>query len=236
MQMVISTRQHFSKEQQERWRDFLKWTSNHADSRWVYRGIPDHTFLLQPSIGRKKEYRLTDELALLEIFRRRATEFLGHQPLSDWDLLALAQHHGMPTRLLDWSSNPLVAAYFAVSSTPTETDAKIIGYRVKSSDVIDTTTKLEELTHTGFLMPRSITVRIVSQSGLFSCHHQPEIHWEPREQDFHSFLIPKDMRELFQRRLFYLGIDAQRIMGGIDGLCARLKWQYEAGVGLGAVR
>jgi hypothetical protein len=233
--MAISTRR-FSKEQQERWRDFLAWTSHHADSRWVYRGVPDNTFKLIPSIGRKKEYKLTDELVLLEIFRRRATEFLGYQTLSDWDLLALAQHHGMPTRLLDWTSNPLVAAYFAVSSSPSEKDAKIVGYRVRSSDIIDVTTSLEDLTNTGFLMPRSITVRIVSQSGVFSCHHQPDVPWQPSDNNYHTFDIPKEMRELFQRRLFYLGIDGQRIMGGLDGLCARLKWQYEAGIGLGAVR
>lgn len=234
--MAITIRRRFSRQQQEHWRDFLQWTSNHADSRWVYRGVPDQDFPLVPSIGRKREYRPTDELALLEIFRRRATEFLGHQPLSDWDLLALAQHHGMPTRLLDWSSNPLVAAYFAVSSAPLSTDAKVIGYRVSASEIIDTATRLHELSQTGFLMPRSITVRIVSQSGLFSCHHQPELAWEPSEQSLHTFIIPGEMRELFQRRLFYLGIDAQRIMGGIDGLCSRLKWQYDAGVGLGAVR
>ncbi|MDX3930143.1 MAG: FRG domain-containing protein [Shinella sp.] len=225
-----------SKEQQEHWLNFLKWTTEHADSRWIYRGSPSKTFKLVPSIGRKEDYRLSDELALLEIFRRRATEFLGHQPLLDWDLLALAQHHGMPTRLLDWTSNPLVAAYFAVSSLPHDHDARIVAYRVRSTDIIDTNTRLEELTDTGFLMPRSITVRIVNQSGIFSCHHQPEIPWQPPIRSLETFNIPVQMRELFLRRLFSLGIDAQRIMGGIDGLCARLKWQYEAGIGLGAVR
>jgi hypothetical protein len=44
------------------------------------------------------------------------------------------------------------------------------------------------------------------------------------------------MRACFQGRLFYLGVDDQRIMGGLDGLCRRLKWQYDARVGLGAVR
>ncbi len=224
----------FSKDQQEKWFDFLKWTTLHADSRWIYRGVPNVSYKLLPSIGRKAEYQLADELALLELFKKRAAEFLGHQQLSDWDCLALAQHHGMPTRLLDWTTNPLVAAYFAVSSDPKEGDAKVVGYQVKSSDIIDTSEKLHDLRATGFLLPRSITVRIVSQSGLFSCHHQPNTPWEPA--NYHTYVIPSETRELFQRRLFYLGIDSQRIMGGIDGLCARLKWQYEAGVGLGALR
>jgi len=52
----------------------------------------------------------------------------------------------------------------------------------------------------------------------------------------HVFDVPGEMRPYFQRKLFYLGVDDQRIMGGLDGLCRRLAWQYNARIGLGAVR
>ena len=46
---------------------------------------------------------------------------------NDWDMLTIAQYHGLATRLLDWSFNPLVAAYFAVKDFE-DCDAVIYAY------------------------------------------------------------------------------------------------------------
>lgn len=66
--------------------------------------------------ARKKPYSATDEQKALESFKRQARPYLGHTPVSDLEWLAIAQHHGMSTRLIDWTESLLVAAYFAVAN------------------------------------------------------------------------------------------------------------------------
>ena len=246
-----------SSDRADRWRDFLSWIDAHADSRWVFRGLGDPNFKLMPNVGRSRNYTEAYERALLEIFERRSAEF-QREITTEWDTLALAQHHGLPTRLLDWSKNPLVAAYFAANAQPgavevklagapekifatpdrSAVDALVVAHPVSSRDIIDVKHDQPFLREgIVFLLPRSLTIRIVTQGGIFSVHPQPNQPWDgPLSDKRHVFTIPGEMRSFFLARLFYFGIDPQSIMGGLDGLGSRLSWQYSSRTGLGAVR
>lgn len=84
----------------------------------VYRGSSNASSPLLTSLDRlggvNPPHTKSDlEEHVLRNFIRYSRPHVGTEPVNDWELLVSAQHHGVPTRLLDWTYSPLVAAFFA---------------------------------------------------------------------------------------------------------------------------
>lgn len=84
-------------------------------SSFVFRGLSDKSYPLETSLMRLGGPYWQLERHLLRNFRKYAQSVAGELG-SFWHLLAVAQHHGLPTRLLDWTYSPYVALHFATAS------------------------------------------------------------------------------------------------------------------------
>jgi FRG domain-containing protein len=84
----------------------------------VYRGDPDASWPLLTSLDKlggagAPHGKAELEEYILRSFIRYSRPYFSQPPVNDWEVLIAAQHHGLPTRLLDWTYSPLVAAHFA---------------------------------------------------------------------------------------------------------------------------
>lgn len=84
-----------------------------------FRGQADAEWKLVPSLSRHGGVEV--ELTLFKRFKQNALPFMVHRPENEWEWLFVMQHHGLPTRLLDWTESPLVALYFIVADPSPET-------------------------------------------------------------------------------------------------------------------
>lgn len=218
-----------------------QYKDNARNDDFLFRGQSDDHPLI-PKIGRlhpKGNLLETERLLLQEFKRTNPLLIEGYQSYDDWDYLTLGQHHGLPTRLLDWSNNALTALWFATTkfmSDPLATNIAIVWILMTDAD--DYNLNIEEVhpfevKETKIFRPRIIKQRINNQSGVFSVQPSHEIEKkseldqvDPFSEKLVKIKLPAENLANIRADLNVLGVNAFSIFPELEGLCSYLQWRY----------
>lgn len=209
----------------------------------IFRGQREAWPLL-PKIARLRLMGGTEpevEMTMLSTFQREASSFLGHNPADLWEWLAIAQHHTLPTRLLDWTKNPLAALWFAVRKPASKADRPAVLWIFQPSweDVMEPA-GIEETPFDNMRMrvfePRHVIPRIRAQEGVFTVHKRTVEHGDFAPLDEHpeckeqltKLTIPPERFATIRLELNDCGIHAGSLFPDLDGLSQQIESEFTA--------
>jgi FRG domain len=209
----------------------------------VFRGQQNVKWLAVPQLGRMtprgRQSILEVEKELLREFKRQYLPYVPRPTEDPWELLALAQHHGLATRLLDWTANPLAALWFAVEAPPIRdkngvNNGVVYMFAPEKPDLVDPLTNPSPfgVKRTRFFQPTHITERIVAQQGWFSAHA-----WTTRSQRYTRMETATDYKGRIEKLeirascfadlrsdLDRLAVNRATLFPDLVGLALHLNW------------
>ena len=215
-----------------------KYSPQNPDMIRLYRGHSNANWQLLPKIARLDLFEentfLEKEKASINEFKRMA---IPHNQsifdFSQWDILSLAQHFGLPTRLLDWTTNPLVALWFAFKDKSIETGNRCVwGFRI-DSELADMKRTPINQTKTIAFTPNHVTNRITNQNGWFTVHKflQEKKTFVRIENNrklkgkLVKYTFSNDLRIEILNTLDTLGINYYSMFQDLEGLSKYIEWK-----------
>ena len=244
-----------------RWSEFVEHTD--ALEGWAFRGHVNADWPLFPSLTRRlqqfsPEQRLWPlrEVRAMRVFRRKAHIHLADRSALDDDLrcLALMQHHGAATRLLDFTKSPFVAAFFALESADMDVavyalNTPALWHAAPTFDPSLTRARIDPRTRGNFERyfldnklpliwfgePSEMDSRLVAQSGLFVL---PGVLDKPLEDILDEyggsdallkkFVLRLSMRDEAMRALYRMNVTYATLFPDLDGLARSVSYELEA--------
>lgn len=204
---------------------------------WFYRGQAQD-WPLVPSIGRVGrggfEEILHFEEMILNEFKRLASPYYSSPPVSLSEWVLHAQHHGLPTRLLDWTTNPLKALFFAVEDPKSADDGVVWSSDAFNIAWNDSLPDLQTQAHY-FHRPTHLNSRITAQESVFLVFpiREEQVELPPMDVDardaygvVEKFVIPFDRKAAIRSSLNDFGINTLSIYPSVESVARRIRDEY----------
>lgn len=206
------------------WHELME---KYRNNLYKFRGQSDASWKLIPKAGRPELSSMNDQL-IFKQWKRRAKFYLKQNDLSDWELISIAQHTGLPTRLLDWSHNPLVALFFCCIEN-VDKDGVVFTFPPVNFAKTESKDPFDQKADVLFYQPITTHERLANQLGYFSVHKTPtkEFNMSSKYGDIVKIVIPSTLKKDLISMLNRYGINYLTLFPDLEGLSKHLSWFYQ---------